>query len=366
MMEQGTPSRARQLPGMAGGVGVWPPKGFGMTQNRRSKRAVRARMADTGEKYTEAQRALLAASDDGRGPSGDVHVARFGAVLDRLDAEQVGAEVDERLPACAGRALALLEALRPVVGITIRLGAGPPPGVDAGQDASWGAVVALARREVLARQAAGIDYGLAGDSLRLLDRIDRLTGEWPVDSWNDAVGSRVQELVQARQRGAQRGQELRDSRQETHPSNESMVGWLLRHPNDHWLRGAIRHVSDPECRASIQSLIAKLQPSYEQIGGLDLRAEEATAEVICEAEIVNVSPVPWKEPVSAVVTAVFKGDTASRRPIAIRLVQDPGAEFNGSLASLLTGERWRICARKLADGTLLPLDGTRRRAAASS
>jgi ATP-dependent Clp protease ATP-binding subunit ClpA len=36
-----------------------------MTQNRRSKRATRARMAETGEKYTDARRALLASGGDG-------------------------------------------------------------------------------------------------------------------------------------------------------------------------------------------------------------------------------------------------------------------------------------------------------------
>src|SRR5664279_1897359 len=39
-----------------------------MTQNRRSKRATRSRMAQTGEKYTDARRALLGSDgDSGRG-----------------------------------------------------------------------------------------------------------------------------------------------------------------------------------------------------------------------------------------------------------------------------------------------------------
>jgi ATP-dependent Clp protease ATP-binding subunit ClpA len=42
-----------------------------MTANRRSRRAVRSRMAQTGEKYTEARRALLAASGTGGGAGGD-------------------------------------------------------------------------------------------------------------------------------------------------------------------------------------------------------------------------------------------------------------------------------------------------------
>ncbi len=45
-----------------------------MTANRRSKRAVRARMTQTGEKYTDARRALVAAGGHsggaGEGPGG--------------------------------------------------------------------------------------------------------------------------------------------------------------------------------------------------------------------------------------------------------------------------------------------------------
>jgi hypothetical protein len=54
------------------------------------------------------------------------------------------------------------------------VGAGQAPGVDAEEDASWAASVALARRQVLGQQARGIDRGLADDNLRLLDRIDVL------------------------------------------------------------------------------------------------------------------------------------------------------------------------------------------------
>src|SRR2546421_121516 len=67
-MEQGTSSRACHLR-------IWPeawgPAGEGadMTRNRRSKRAVRARMALTGEKYADARRTLLA-SVSGAGSEG--------------------------------------------------------------------------------------------------------------------------------------------------------------------------------------------------------------------------------------------------------------------------------------------------------
>jgi hypothetical protein len=66
MIEQGTRSRARHLP-------AWPEawgsatEGVDMTQNRRSKRAIRSRMAFTGQKYTDARRGFLASGGDGSG-----------------------------------------------------------------------------------------------------------------------------------------------------------------------------------------------------------------------------------------------------------------------------------------------------------
>jgi Clp amino terminal domain, pathogenicity island component len=42
-----------------------------MTANRRSKRAIRSRMTQTGEKYTQARRAQLASGDHGGGAGGE-------------------------------------------------------------------------------------------------------------------------------------------------------------------------------------------------------------------------------------------------------------------------------------------------------
>jgi hypothetical protein len=112
----------------------------------------------------------------------------------------------------------------------------------------------------------------------------------------------------------------------------------------------------------IEAQLAKLTPSYQQLCGLDWTAEEAVADVICEMHVLGTSPGRWKEPVSAVVTAPIKGNTSLDEQIAVRLAEDPDGPFNGTLVSLLDGERWLICARELEDGTLLPLDGTRRRA----
>ena len=124
--------------------------------------------------------------------------------LNDLDREDAAWDFDRGLPDCAREALALFDALQPVIPIALKLGFGRAPGADADEDASWAASLALARRNVLARQAGGIGDGLAADNLRLLDRIETLIGVWPDDDWADVVRCRVEGLVDASQRGAQR------------------------------------------------------------------------------------------------------------------------------------------------------------------
>ncbi len=199
------------------------------------------------------------------------------------------------------------------------------------------------------------------------DRIDTLIAARSDEDWDDLARRHVQELVDACQRGAQRGRELRDSRQDTEAEDGFDIGWLLRHPTDHWLRQAAPSVSDPQCQALIGTQVTKLAPSYQQLCDLDWTAEEAAADVICEIRVLGTPGrwIGWKEPMSAVVTTPVKGATSVDQQMAVRLVEDPDGPFNGTLVSLLACERWLLCARELADGTLLPLNGTRRLATPS-
>jgi hypothetical protein len=199
----------------------------------------------------------------------DDQLARIGPELDAWDREDASSApgLDDRLPHCAREGLALLEALRPIIPIAIRLGAGQAPGNDAAEDASWTASVALARRDLLAQQSARTDHGLAGDSLRLLDRIDSMVGEWS-DDWEELARRRVDELVDAARRGKQRGQQLRGQRQDVEPQSRFNVAWLLRHPTDHYLRLAMRTVNDSQCRARIENQIARVAPNDEELCGL--------------------------------------------------------------------------------------------------
>jgi hypothetical protein len=42
----------------------------------------------------------------------------------------------------------------------------------------------------------------------------------------------------------------------------------------------------------IEAQIAKLEPTYQQLCGLDWTAEEAVADVICEMQVLSTSPRP--------------------------------------------------------------------------
>ncbi len=300
----------------------------------------------------------------------DNHLARIGTVLDEWYAQDGESDsgCEEELPECAREALALAESLQPIIAITIKLGNGKPPGTDVAGDASWAASVALARRDVRSGQALGFDHGLAHDSLRLLDRIDALIGAREDEDWKRATRQRVQALVDAGRRGRERGLRQRDLRErspeaESHDSDRG--AWLLRHPADHWLRQALPSVADPQCQALLEAQIARLQPTYQQLCALDWTAEEAAADLVCEVQVIETSPGGWKQPLPAVVIASIKGNTSFGQQMAVRLVEDFDGPFNGTLLGLLAGERWLLCARELEDGTVLPLDGTRRLAAAT-
>jgi hypothetical protein len=291
----------------------------------------------------------------------DDQLARIGPELDAWHREDAtsGSALNDRLPHCARDALALLEALRPILTSAIRLGAGQAPGADAAEDASWAAAVALARRDLLAQQNAGSDRGLAGDSLQLLARIDSMVGEWS-DDWEELARRRVEGLVDAGRLGRQRGQQLREQREDVEPQSDFNIAWLLRHPTDHYLRFATRTVADSECCTLIEKQIARVALNYQELCDLDWTRQEAAASVICEMQILDATPGGWTKPVTAIVSTPIKGNTRVDEQIAIRLVEDPNGPFNGTLVSFLAGERWLTCARELEDGTLLPLDGTRR------
>lgn len=147
----------------------------------------------------------------------DVEAARYAAELDAWDREAWTSEPQSQPQGAADYASAVSEALRPVLPMAIKLGVGMVPGADPEEDAGWTAMAALARREVLARQRADCDCGLAAPSLQLLGRIDQLACVRTDSAWQRLARERVGELVNACRQGREQGRRLREQRAETEP-----------------------------------------------------------------------------------------------------------------------------------------------------
>jgi hypothetical protein len=119
-------------------------------------------------------------------------------------------------------------------------------------------------------------------------------------------------------------------------------------------------VSDPWFCAYLDDESAVLGPSYDALARLDWTAEEAQADVVVELETSSPRSPGWREPVPARVVGAGEGRVLVGSELGLRLVADPDATFNGTLISVLHGERWRVCGHLGNDGTVLPGDGTRR------
>ena len=291
----------------------------------------------------------------------DDEAAWHSAELDAWDREAWDSQPQSQQAGAAEYASAVSEALRPVVPIAIKLGAGKIPGADSEEDAEWAAMTALGRREVLARRRADRDCGLAAPSLQLLDRIDQLACVRADPAWQELARERVGELVDAYRRGRERGRRLREQRAASEPGREAPSGgWFLRHPGDYWLRFALAADIDEDCRHLIEDLKAELRPTYQRLSDLDWTLSESTSEIVCTVEIRTSKTGASKTPEKAIVTEPVVGDVEKDQLVALAMVEHQEQSFNGKLMSVSVGEHWRICARRSHDDILVPLDGSRR------
>jgi hypothetical protein len=244
---------------------VWPEawglarEGVDMVENRRSKRAIRSRMAETGEKYTEARRALLApvTPDDAGGAASDLaaiadqYLAEIGAHQDAwVDGYPIGtgAAIGERPDELRDLDL-LRDGAQPVIWVVIKLSATGFPGADLGGDADWAAMLAVTRRDLLSLRRAGVDAGLVDSHLRLIDIVRSRIGFWPQADWAAAVRGRVEGLLSARDSGRRRRLQARSS---TSPPPTEVLdhrgGWTLRHPPEHYFSRARACMTNPALR----------------------------------------------------------------------------------------------------------------------
>lgn len=277
------------------------------------------------------------------------HVAELSRWAGLPDEAPVDSAVRE---ACQLRAMA-----QPVVQFAISLRY-QMPGAELERDAVTHASAALSRRTAWAFARAGLDKRLVQRNLRLLDRVDELLGQWPEPEWSDAVRNAVQRLSEARRAGRARGQHLRQTGRFPDPAPPSL-GWLLRHPGDHWFRRARPAITDPKICTVVDEWIADSDASYATLAATQPTAD--SADVVVDVALPDEYVAADSHgPVSTVLLASHQGNVEIDSSLPLHLVAPGEAVFNGTIIAVLAGERWRIVGTLLADGSLLPADGTYR------
>jgi hypothetical protein len=269
-------------------------------------------------------------------------------------------EAAEQLPSGLAEASLLFHAARPIMQLVIKLTTGELPGSDLQADAGWTTAAAFARQEVLAHQAAGLDHGTAARSLALIDRINELIGDWREPDWSAATAARVNGSMEARRSGSARGEQLRQDDALERKSEPVTAGWFLRHPTDQYFRRAVDAVHDPGLRAPLSEWISDLDASYTTLAEQDWSAEESHADLVAEVLVTDAQAPPWATPVRVMVLHRHAGDAQPGSSVAVCQVENPDAQFNGTLVSTLPQERWQICGHHRNDGSILVSDGTRR------
>lgn len=342
-----------------------------MTENQRSKRTIRLRMVQTGEKDTEARRALLNPDNQSHSASRAGHLGTDAdECLAGLEAHQAAWEYEDAIGDLAAiwkldgdelRELGLLRSTaRPVIWAVIKLSVTGFPGADLDSDAGWAAMLAVSRWKLLILQQAGFDAHLVDGHLRLIDLIESRIALWPAVDWTAAVHAHVQALVRASDSGRRRGQLLRAGADPAAMHVLNGAGWELRHPADHYFSRARAVMADPTLRRYLDRQIVMFAPSYAALTARDWSPAMSRADVNVDVLVADPAPTDWAHPVATTVVGVHRGDLTIGSEVGLRLVADHTATFNGTLLSVLGGERWLVCGRFLADATVVPVDGTRR------
>jgi len=293
---------------------------------------------------------------------GDAYLTGLDApndAWDRVHAAELLESMSDALAVVREEEL-LRYAARPVTRFVIKFALDQWPGATALDDASWVATVALARRELVVQREAGIEDAMGDLSFGVLEWIDACVGSWDDQQFEALVRAQVDELLDAGRRGRERGRQLRERRgQDPAPGCSSC--WLLRHPGDHYFRLARATARDERLCELLDAQITLLADSYDRLAAdHDVHRH---GELVLELGVPGPLAPGWSEPVTTTVLSVEAGEVSVGDRLGLRLVADPDASFNGTLMSVRPGERWRTCAHRLHDGTIVPDDGTRRLAA---
>ena len=335
-----------------------------VTDDRALKQAIRRRMAQTGQKYTEARRALLNDASEGERPSWH-HEPYWQDSLSQCS--RLGAEEDEAVSrACLYASLQ----------VQIEFGFMPLYGRTARRPRAEYAMAAIDASAPLTEAGLGPQIER---NRRILERIEAMTSEWPApepaqpgeNTQQRAVRlaaerARLRSFLLARENAMARSEEL------DHKAWQPGRDAFLRHPMDNWFRLRRQQIEDAQLRELLDAWIDDFERNYAELVAGIPAAWRKHAELDFVATIEDVDEPDQHEPSAqwgsalpsparVSVDKLVNGDLLDREEVATDMVMIEGRLRQDSEGiTALAGERWHVRGHRLSNGTILPCRGSYR------
>jgi hypothetical protein len=336
-------------------------------------------MQQTGEKYTEARRALVGGSASAKRYRW--HYAPYWEEQGKRYEQLAASDGEEVARASVYSSLESVQLLFTLTPFRLVASGKGPNGPD-GWLAERPAVETNAR--VVEASAPLAAVGFASEierSRRIVERVLLL-----IDRWSAGASARAREAAAARRStlgvmrrparpvpvGTARRPWGDRSNELGHRSETAERDHFLRHPGDTRFRAAREGIADAELRSLVDAWIVDLQRNYEQLVEHIPAAWARHVEFDFEAVVHGLGEqddrgtnADWliglPSPTRIHVKESHKGDTAATEPVATHiLVPDESISPQPDGIAALAGERWRIRGHRLTDGTIMPCHGTYR------
>lgn len=362
-----------------------------VTDDRALKRAIRRRMEQTGEKYTEARRALLGSASSGeRYPW---YYEPYWENLRRRFEQQADEEGEAVTRASVYHSLHSLQLLFALTPFSLTPSGRGPSGPDAWL-ANRPPVECNAAVIEASRPLAAVGFGpLIDRNRQIVDRVLALIDERAAGASEQA--QQAAESQRARlgftvprsesQRPSSEGRSTAAARpwgdrskELNHDKDEGQLDHFLRHPLDKWFRGPWRGIYDPVLLELVDAWIDDLERNYAQLVKLLPPAwvehVELDFEAVCEElreEDGHGSSSDWNtglpSPARVLLKNATRGELGNRELVATQmLLVEGGVSPQPDGIAALPHESWIIRGHRLSDGTIMPCRGTYRLASARS
>jgi len=349
-------------------------------------------MEQTGEKYTQARRALLGSAASGeRYPW---YLEPYWEDLRRRFEQQADEEGEAVARASVYQSLHGLQLVFALTPFSLTASGRGPSGADAWLDSRLAAECNAAVIEA-SRPLAAVGFGpLIARNRQIVERVlalidERAAGaseqaQKAAESQRGRLGFQVPRSESQRPTSTGRSAAAPAppwgdrSKERNHDKHKGQLDHFLRHPLDKWFLGPRRGIQDAVLLELLDAWIEDLGRNYaelvERIPPAWVEHVELEFEAVCEElgeEDGHGSSSPWEtglpSPARVRPESVTKGELGHRELVATQmlLVDGWGLPQPDGIAAL-PHERWIIRGHRLSDGTVMPCRGTYRLVSARS